>query len=159
MDDLIKTSLAEEVSAAVEKGFSDEAMKSLKKHVDSLICEIQDDLEWRIKCDVAGNLGSHVADAVERTLEAIINGNEQEMRRYISCDPRWSGRSHQHSVIHGTLFESGPIKLRRLMAEAHPDLIRNERIADLEKLVADLTAQVNKLESDNARLYDRVRAA
>lgn len=157
MDELIKSKLAREVGDAVEAAFSDEAIKRIKKSVDDILCEVQDDLEWRIKSDVASNLGGHVSEAVERTLEAIINGNEAEMRRYISCDPHWNGRSHQHTVIHGTLFESGPIKLRRLMAEAHPDLIRNERIADLEKLVEDLTAQVNKLEAENRRAWDRIR--
>ena len=155
MEQLIKSALADEVSTAVEAAFTDEAIKRIKKHVDEIICEIQEDLEWRIKSDVASNLGGHVADAVERTIEAIIKGNEAEMRRYLSCDPHWNGRSHQHSVIHGTLFEASPIELRRRMAEAHPDLIRNERIADLEKLVSDLTDQVNKLEATNARLCNR----
>lgn len=157
MEDLIKTKLATEISDVVEAAFSDDAIKRIKKHVDEIVSEIQDDVEWRLKSDVAANLGSHVAHAVEQTIEAIIKGNEAEMRRYLSCDPYWSGRSHQHSVIHGKLFETGPLELRRLMAEAHPDLIRNERMADLEKLVTDLTAQVNKLQADNDRLYERVR--
>jgi len=158
MDDLIKTKLAHEIGDVVEAAFTDDAIKKIKKHVEEITSELQDDIEWRLKSDVAANLGSHVAQAVERTIEAIIKGNEAEMRRYLSCDPYWNGRSHQHSVIHGKLFESGPLELRRLMAEAHPELIRNERIADLEKLVDDLTAQVNKLQADNDRLYQRMVA-
>lgn len=157
METLIKTKLADEIADVVEAAFSDEAIERIKKHVNEIVCEIQDDVEWRLKSDVAANLGGHVSQAVERTIEAIIKGNEAEMRRYLSCDPHWNGRSHQHTVIHGKLFEATPLELRRLMAEAHPELIRNERIADLEKLVEDLTAQVNKLDADNKHLYDRLR--
>jgi hypothetical protein len=79
------------------------------------------------------------------------------MIRYLGCDG-YTGRDRDHSVIHGTLFETGAIALRRKMAEAHTDLIQNERILDLEDQVRSLVNQINEKDRMIALLREDLHA-
>ena len=56
------------------------------------------------------------------------------------------------SLIHGRLFETDQIQLRRQIVEAHADLLRSERIKDLESIVDGLTQQVRQQDAEIARL-------
>jgi hypothetical protein len=109
----------------------------------------------------------------QRTVEEMLAGNEEQMRRYLKCESgRWNGRSdgdqgwgrqreaHEwHSVIHGRLFEQGAVALRKQIVDAHRDLLVNERILDLEDQVRSLVAQVNKANAATEAMWARVRDA
>lgn len=79
-------------------------------------------------------------------------GDEDTMRTRLSCiEGNWTGRDREHPVIHGRLFEQGAIALRKQIVDAFPDLLKNERILDLEDQIKSLTSQVNKLNADMER--------
>lgn len=122
--------------------------------------------QYEIQDNMAENLSYHVKEMAGRAVEALLAGNESEMVRWLSCDKRgYTGRSDgyhtnrpieaQHPVIHGKLFEQGAVALRKAIAEAHRDLITNERIADLEDQVRSLVAQNNKLERERNEARER----
>jgi hypothetical protein len=161
------------------KGISEDAMKAVKKATDTILYDIQGDLEYRLKDELAPLLVGWVADMAQRAVEMMLEGNEDQMRRYRGCEKRgkdgqyigWTGRSdsevygrkreaHEwHSVIHGRLFLQGAVELRKKIVDAHRDLLVNERIIDLEDQVKALVAQVNRKQDEIERLGDRLRAA
>lgn len=150
--------IADQLTESLQKGVSDKAWKNIQKQVDNIKYDIETWLEYQAREDLASNLTSFVEDMAEKTIEAILDGNEDQMRRYLGCESgAWTGRSDSpefgrkrtadewHHVIHGKLFETGAVALRHGIVDAHKDLIANERIKDLEDQVMSLVAQVNKL--------------
>lgn len=135
-----------------------------KKVKQSLVDELWDELQYGLIDRMSGAVEGFVRDMATRTVDAIIRGNEAEVRRYLKLDgwtgrhddkPAWGARedvASAHPVIHGRLHENHAIQLRREIAQAHADLIRNERIADLESIVASLEAQVAKRDAEIERL-------
>lgn len=148
----------DQLAEALQKGVSDETIAKIKEQFDDALTAAINDLEWSLKDDLANNLAWHVQDQFRRAFEAMLKGNEQEFRRYISADPRgFTGRDNGHiSVIHHRLFESGPLELRRLLCDAYPDLLKNERILDLEAQVKALVEEMNKMEARNNDLVQRL---
>ena len=162
--------IAGRLQASLSAGISDEAMKPIKKAADDIMCRIQDDVEYRLKEDLAPILVDYVAEMAKRTVEEILKGNEDQMRRYLSCEQhgQWTGRStgyagnraieDQHPIIRGDFFEQGAIALRRDIVNAHRELLVNERILDLEDQVKSLVAQVNKANDEKDKMWERLRA-
>lgn len=164
--------IAEKLQAALLAGISQDSMKTIKKKVEDILYEIETDVDYRLKEDLAPNLVAFVSDMAKRTVEAILDGNQDQMERYLGCERgHWTGRSDSpeygrkrdisewHPVIHGNLFETGAIALRKKIVEAHRDLIESQRILDLEDQVASLVAQIRKQNAEIERLCDLARAA
>lgn len=169
MTDEINEDLKNQLLKTLDAGLSEDGLKRMKKHVQSFLDEIESDIEYRMKDDLAPMLAGYVSDMVTRTIDAILKGNEREIRRYLSCESgRHQGRSgdpysyrdaaEQHPVIHGALHENSCVALRRMIVDAHRDLITSERIIDLEDQVKSLVAQVNKAEAEREAMWERVRA-
>lgn len=156
---------------ALDAALDDDSMKTLKKKASDLTQEIVDHIEWSLKDNLAGGLSWHVAQMAERAINALLEGNESEMVRWLTCDKRsYNGRSdgytgpnkaieQQHPIIHGLLHENQSVALRRKIFEAHRDLVTNERIADLEDQVKSLVAQVNEADRKREAMWERVRAS
>lgn len=170
--DKIDHTLADALEKSFSEGLTEKTMECFKKDVEKLVTAIQDDLEWRIKDELAMQLTDWVVRMAERAVEQLLAGNEDQMRRYLSCDKSddngqytgWTGRSDgygnpSHSVIHGRLFEQGALELRRKVAQANEALIRDERILDLEDQVRSLVEQVNKANAEKEEMWQRVRNA
>jgi hypothetical protein len=157
----------------LEADLSKQTMKGIKKAVDGILNDIEDDVMYRLKDDLAPNLTAYVADMAQRAVEQLLAGNEDQMRRYLGCESgHWNGRSdgdngwgrkredyEWHQVIHGKLFEQGAVKLRKDIVEAHRDLIASERILDLEDQVKSLVAQVNRANTEKDRMWERLHNA
>lgn len=155
---------------ALDKALPDEAFDKLKKKAKELAEQISEEIEWNLRDNLASNLAYHAKEMAGRAVNALLEGNESEMIRWLSCDANgFTGRSdgygtrsieQQHPVIHGKLFEQGCVLLRKKIVEAHKDLITSERIKDLEDQVASLVAQNNKLQKEindwRQRALDRV---
>ena len=150
--------LRDAISKVVAAGFSETAMKKAQKQIRDLMCDLQTNLEYTIIEDAQSNIASHVQEMAQDAVLALLDGNEDRMRSYLSADPNgWTGRDKKHvSVIHGKLFETSAIELRKKIVEAHADLIKNERILDLEAQVGALVEKVNELETYNYRLTERL---
>lgn len=150
--------IKDKVAAAVEAGFDDNLLASIKKKLDASYCEIQDSIEWNLRTDIASNLAHHISDYARRTVEAILAGNEGETRRYLSCTPGpYNGRNDRN--IEWPLWcESGPIALRRKLVEAFAELLKTERILDLEAIVKAREKQIADLQGQVAKLKERLRS-
>lgn len=153
--------------------------EAVTKAVRNIADDIENDLMYRVQDCLAENLTHWVMQMAERAVEAMLAGNESEMRRWLSCDKRgpdgqyigWTGRSdadyygrkreaHEwHPVIHGRLFEQGAVELRKKIADANRDLIANERIIDLEDQVKSLVAQVNRANDEREAMWRRLQNA
>lgn len=173
--DKIDEKLRDALAQSIQNGLSEETMEKFKKSIKDLSCEFEESLMWSLKDNLAYNLSAWTVDMAERALEQMLLGNEDQMRRYLSCDKRdkdgqyichtgrsdgaYNGRSAfaQHPVIHGRLFEAGAILLRKKVAQANEALIRDERIKDLEDQVKSLVEQVNRANNEKANLLDRLR--
>jgi lipid II:glycine glycyltransferase (peptidoglycan interpeptide bridge formation enzyme) len=162
--------LADKLRAALESAISEDTMKEVKKKTDEILDTIDGDLNYRLKNDLAPNLSAFVVEMAQNTVEQLLAGNEDQMRRYMGCQQhRWNGRSdgdtwhpkpiHEwHSVIHGRLFEQGHLAVRKAIVEAHSELLKNERILDLEDQVKSLVEQVNRANAEREKMWERVRA-
>lgn len=173
----IHTEIADGLRKSLEAGLSESAVKALAKKVDDITCFIEDDIMYRLKDDMAPNLVSFVEEMARKTVECLLEGNADQMRRYLSCEKRdndgqyigWTGRfnpggygarqhiADQHPVIHGELFEQGCVRLRRDIVNAHADLLKNERILDLEDQIRSLVEQVNKAKREKEEILERMR--
>jgi hypothetical protein len=165
----IDEELQEKLRAVLDGGISDDAMKAVKKATDHILDDIESDLKYRLKDELAPNLIAWVSNMAQKAVEQILEGNEDQMRRYLSCEKLgyWNGRSdgdhtgtrkredyEWHPVIHGSLFEQGCVALRKKIVDAHRDLLANERILDLEDQVKSLVAQVNRKEAECEKLRE-----
>lgn len=175
--DKIDRELRDKLEEVLKLGISEDAKKAINKSVDDVIYRITTDLEYEVHDQLAHHLACWVADMAQRTVEQMLEGNEDQMRRYLGCEKRsedgsyigWTGRSdadywgarrqdHEwHSVIHGKLFEQGAVALRKKIVDAHRDVLVNERILDLEDQVKSLVAQVNKAVAEKEAMWERVR--
>lgn len=150
--------LAKQLEAALVAGVTDEALAIVRKKVEDVTATIDDYLTYSIKEELSHGLSRYAVDMAQRAIESLLSGNEEQMRRYLTCQHGgYTGRDRGHSVINGTLFETGGIALRRSLVDAHRDLISSERILDLESQVKSLVENVNKLESTNRALQEKLR--
>lgn len=139
-----------------------------KKAKQNLMDDLWQDMEYGVIDRMSETIEGFVRGMAGRVVEEILEGREDQMRRYLKLDgyngrheedPKFGRRkdvSEAHPVIHGVLFEGHCLDIRRKMAQAHEDLIRNERIADLEDQVASLVAQVNQRDREISALRERV---
>lgn len=122
-----------------------ERAKATKDFIHELI-----DAEYDALVDYAEtSISEAAANRAERCLRAIVEGSPEPAQyliaardntRYRMCDEKpWA------QLIHGRLFETDAMQLRRTIVEAHRDLFESERIADLESVVAGLTQQIKEL--------------
>lgn len=179
MANKIDKEIRDGLTASLKAAFDEPLSESLKKSVRSIADDLESDLMYRVQDDLAYNLAGWTVDMAARAVEQLLAGNEEQMRRYLSCDKRaedggylsYTGRSDGkyfarceqpekwHPVIHGRLFEQGALELRKKIVDAHRDLLVNERILDLEDQVKSLVAQVNKANTEREEMWQRVRGA
>lgn len=146
--------LRDRLSAALAEGVSDQAIAKAKKQMRDLCDEALDDFEWRIKDDLASNLAWQVHEWFRRAFEAMLDGNEDLFRRYLHAEKNgYTGRGKEHHIGHdGQLFEYGCTVWRRKLVDAFPEILKTERILDLEDQVRSLVEQIRKLEARNDKL-------
>ena len=179
MLDKIDETLRDALEKSISDGLTEEALAGFTKQIRNLSAEFEESLLWSLKDNLAYHLAGWTVGMAERAVEQLLNGNEDQMRRYLSCDKRgedgqyicFTGRSdyqaygrqredhEQHPVIHGRLFEQGAVALRKQVAQANEALIRDERILDLEDQVKSLVAQVNKANAEKEAVWERLRDA
>lgn len=169
MADRITDDIKAQLRKTLEEGLSEDGLKRIKKTVQTFCDEIESDIEWRLKDELAPMLAGYVQEMCVRTIDAILKGNEHEIRRYLHCEQGChQGRSgdpysnrkveEQHPIIHAKLHENSCVALRHMIVDAHRDLITEERIKDLEDINKSLIAQVNKAEAERSAMWERVRA-
>jgi len=146
-----------QLAESLEAGLTEEGAERVKRQAKDILGDVLEDIQWRLQDDAASNIAFHVQDLFKRGFEAMMEGNEQEFRRWIYAGGAYTGRENHglRPVIHGELFEPNPIQLRRKLVEAYPELLRDERVKDLEYQVEQLKSQVNRLEEENHAFRER----
>jgi len=142
--------------------FEDPRWERVQKMLKDAATEFEEALLWRLREDMPGHLSAVARDAASKAIEAVLNGDEQELRRWLSCDSgAYTGRAGEgyyarsqaeaHPIIHGKLFEQGAVLLRKRIVDAHAELLKNERILDLEDQLRSVTLQYKKLYDERER--------
>ena len=155
------------IEAALDAAVTDEVLARPMKKIQSELQGLVDDVMTDLKGSVARDLSHYIKEMAGRAVKSLLEGNEQEMIRWLECDRRsYNGRSDgyttrpdqiMHSVIHGKLFETGSVLLRRQIVDAHSDLITSERIADLEDQLKSVVAHNVKLTAELESTKERLR--
>lgn len=136
--------LRDKLQTALSECLTPETIEKTVKKIRDIETDLCDQIETWVKDELAYNLAQHVQEMADRALKSILEGDEERLRLYLSCrEGRWTGRDINHEIIHGSLFESDAIQLRRKIVDAYPDLLKNERILDLEAQQRSLVNQVN----------------
>lgn len=128
---------------------NDKRFDGIRKAMKDVFDRAAEDFQYWVEQDLAENIAYSAMHTVERIMEAIMSGDENEFKRWVKIDG-YNGRDDKPKdvVIHGKLFEYGPIGLRRKMCDAHPEVLKNERILDLEYQLAGAVEQIAKLQRE-----------
>jgi hypothetical protein len=135
----------------------EQPLEKIRKQVRDVVSEIDEWLTYSAQENLASNLSFFVQDMAEKSVEALLAGDDAQMRRHLTCrQGYWNGREKEHSVIHGRLFEAHCFVLRKQIVDAHADMLKSERILDLESQVSSLVEQNNRQRNEIKRLRDEV---
>lgn len=142
MNEDLRTKLEE----AIDSALTEEVIAGAVGKVRDAAADLASELKYDLKENLAYNLAGWVQQMANQAVGAILAGNEDVLRKCLSCrEDSYTGRDKNHPVIHCKLFETGALELRKRIVDAHPDLLKNERILDLEDQVGSLVEQVNRL--------------
>jgi hypothetical protein len=145
---------------AVVKAFLSEGRK---KDIQDAVDRIVDEEFERLDEYAEEHISQTAARRAEKFLERVLTGDDDAAMSLLGETANGRHRTVGSEsapwaqLIHGTLFETGGIRLRRQIVEAHADLIRNERIADLESVVEGLTKQIHALTRNLEASQERAR--
>ena len=90
-----------------------------------------------------GFLGKVLAGDEDAAIELISHSHRS--RYHVSFDPAASPDKPWARVIHGTIFETSSMELRRKIVEAHAELIRNAFIEDQASIIKGLQLDIAEL--------------
>jgi hypothetical protein len=148
---------ADEIQALAAKILTPELAAALKKRLSDELTPIWEAAVDEVIEGAAESVSRVAADRARRFLEAVLKGDTAAAEDLFGLrgfngrsEP---GRRQRDSVIHGSIFESDPIKLRRELVEAHADLLRDARIADLEDLLEGARMQVAEYQKREGQRY------
>lgn len=154
----------DEIRAALDLEIGEQDFKKLEKQSRALSEEISEGLLWNIKDNLGDWIASEIRHGAVQTIEAIIKGNMPEARRYLGLSPEgrdgreWFGKPWFDGF--SRLHEFGGVAVRHAIADAHKDLITDERIVDLEGQIKGLCEKYHRMEySELPQLREKLRAA
>ena len=150
-DEEFTSKLQSLMDAAIEKATLEKFKDGLKSTLDQLI----EDHEFWVKEEAGYWLTQHVSDLADRAICSLLEGNEEMMRRYIWCQG-YTGRDMEHRIRDSKIAEYGGMELRAKIVEAFPELLKNERILDLESHIRSLIEQNQRLETRCQEYIDRL---
>ena len=157
MSDEIIWAARRQLRDALQQEITDDAMKPIMKKVRDVADDFMEHVRYDVQEYLAENLSDWVGQYANNVIQAFLAGNEAELRRHLKLDKGgWTGRDHTHSVIHGKLFEPEAMKIRRQIFEQFADLLKDERILDLESQLAAVIADNNKKTADISRLNEEL---
>lgn len=141
------------------QAFSDQ----IKKLIQSALNEMVDAELSHIEDNCAEHISRVASDRACAFVEKVLSGDDKAAEALFECgaDSRFRTLGPDKGepwaqLIHGRLFATNAMELRKKLVEAHPDLLRNERIADLDSIVVGLENQIRKQDAEIARLRERL---
>lgn len=130
----------------VDKLLTDGVLKALKKAAEDALYPVWDNAVEALKSDTGSNYHDAARRAAAAMLDRVLDGDEDAARNLFEMT---YDASRHHHLIRGHIHEPTGVKLRRMLVEAHADLLRDARIKDLEALVGNTT-------EENRNLQDRI---
>ena len=129
--------------------------KQVADTLANLAYELHDQLHRGLEESLASDINAEAANRAERLLLKVLKGNEDAAKALFKCGNDGNRRKAYGptgrpwaQVIHGHLYQSSAVELRSAIVEAHSELLKDERIKDLEAAVEGLSAQLKKLQED-----------
>lgn len=139
---------------SAEWSLDDPRFSTVKKLIEKISVEVEEQILYAVQDNMSANIAYNVASCAGRAIEAVLAGDEDQFRRWLYADKRgYTGREKAGEVIHGKLFESSAIALRKKIVDAYPELLKSERVIDLEEQVKALVDANNKLRADYERRF------
>lgn len=152
--------LRRKLASALAEGVTEETIAKAKKQLENLCYGVIEDVGWKLKDDLAENLAWQVHQWTRRAIEAMLDGNEDLFRRYLHAEKDgFTGRGKGHVGADGKPFEYGCTVWRRKLVDAFPEILKNERILDLEDQVKRQAEHIQNLQQQNEQLRERLRWA
>jgi len=134
-------------SETCKKFLTEQRREAIKKEVSQIIDDEYDKL-----VEHCGSLiTEHAATRATSYIEALLRGDKDAAKKLLGgndSDRYRTGGSDGGqpwaSMIHGELFETYQIRMRRMIVEAYPEIITDARIKDLESVVEGLQLQIKE---------------
>lgn len=148
--------MSEELDKITARILTSEVMDALKKKLSQELNPIWENAVNEVVEGASESVSYIASSRAEKFLEAVLAGDADAAKNLFGLtgftgrerDRNSRGLSGPGPVIHGQIFESEPIKLRRQIVEAHADLLRNARIDDLEDQVEAMRTQIERLQKE-----------
>lgn len=153
----------EKVSEALSRGVNEASLQKIAGQLSKVMDQYYDCLMDDLQAYLAENIMDKVVERSESAIESILSGDVETAKVYLgipgpyAADGAVSYRKliPSHPVLNGVLFENDSLKLRKSIADAHPTLIKDQRILDLEDQVNSLVKQVNQKDIEINRVRER----
>ena len=151
--------------ALAEKFLSEPVRKKFRSLLEEIVEEefsrLEEYADEHISNVAAGRAYKFLRKVMEGDQKAMLQllgsiwGDDLKMDRYKESGYD-AGKPWPH-LIHGEVFETDGITLRRKIVEAHADLLKTERMKDLEAIIHGLTLEIIELERQRDPEYGRRR--
>lgn len=132
----------------VKSFISNDRKNAIKLELQSLV----DDQLYELENWASDYIENAAADKAKRYLNRLIKGDEDAAKELFECGDgsRYASTGYNKGeawakVIHEKLYTSSSVELRKLIVEEFSDLLKTERIKDLESIVAGLEKQNKEL--------------
>ncbi len=129
--------------------------RTVKDTLVNLAGDLHDQLYRGLEQSLASDINGEAAIRAENLLMKLLRGNEDAAQALFKCGNDGNRRRAYGptgrpwaQVIHGHLYQSSAVELRAAIVEAHSELLKDERIKDLEAAVEGLSAQLKKMQED-----------
>lgn len=144
--------------------FKEVASRTINEHhKKGLVHALNDIIEEEYQ-RLEENAEEHLSDVArgraERFLRKVLEGDQNAAMQLLGSPDdtdryqTWGNKEGEpwSCMIHGNLHVTDGIKLREAIVNAFPDLLRSERVKDLESIVDGLTRQIGDLKKEIQRL-------
>jgi hypothetical protein len=122
-----------------------------KNQIKEVIERVVDDEFDRLEEHADEFISQTAADRAKRFIERVLKGQEEAARALFGTNDNWDrfkpygadkGEPWAFQSRDGVLFLTNGMEIRQKIVEAHADLLKNERILDLESIVEGLRKQI-----------------
>jgi len=140
----------EQWDAPIDKFVSDNKGR-FKKALEEVFQEVFDEHHDWLESNAPANIQGAAVERAKKLLTAVLEGDEEAASALFECGDSgryrqigWDKGTPYACSIHGKLHLTPRQKLREALVEKHAELLKNERILDLESQVEGLRQQIVK---------------
>lgn len=138
-EDLMRGKRDELRKAIADQLLDDISFNKLEKQCRSLAEEISDGVFEQIKSELSWWITDHIRAQAQAAIEALIAGNMDVVKKCLKITDDWGSEDHgreqaRRPWFNGTtrLHEFAGVELRHKIVDQYAELLKDERIKDLE---------------------------